>query len=293
MASLYLVDGTYELFRAHYGAPSRSSPDGMPIGAVTGLLQTLHLLLREQQPEYIACAFDHVVESFRNELFEGYKTGEGTPEDLAAQFELAEAISRSLGIVTWPMVEFEADDAIATAATRWEHDPEIDKVVICSVDKDLMNLVEGDRVVVWDRRRDITYTEADVIERFGVPPASIPDYLALVGDSADGIPGVPRWGAKGTATVLAEYGHIDSIPGSYEDWAVAVRGARSLATNLAERRNEAELYRTLATLRTDVPLTHELEDLRWHGVPQDEYIALCVSLGLERLRDTPERWQQE
>ena len=293
MASLYLVDGTYELFRAHYGAPPRTSPDGTPIGAVAGLLQTLLLLLREQQPEYIACAFDHVVESFRNDLFEGYKTGEGTPEDLAAQFELAETISRSLGIVTWPMVEFEADDAIATATTRWKHDPEIDKVVICSVDKDLMNLVDGDRVVVWDRRRDITYTEADVIERFGVPPASIPDYLALVGDSADGIPGVPRWGAKGTAMVLAEYGHIDSIPGSHEDWAVAVRGARSLATNLAERRNEAELYRKLATLRTDVPLTHELEDLRWHGVPQDEYVALCVSLGLERLKDTPERWQQE
>ncbi|MCE2456501.1 MAG: flap endonuclease [Dehalococcoidia bacterium] len=293
MASLYLVDGTYELFRAHFGAPPRTSPDGTSIGAVTGLLQTLLLLLREQQPEYIACAFDHVVESFRNDLFEGYKTGEGTPEDLAAQFELAETISRSLGIVTWPMVEFEADDAIATATTRWKHEPEIDKVVICSVDKDLMNLVEGDRVVVWDRRRDITYTEADVIERFGVPPASIPDYLALVGDSADGIPGVPRWGAKGTATVLAEFGHIDSIPESHEDWAVAVRGARSLATNLAECRNEAELYRTLATLRTDVPLTHELEDLRWHGVPQDEYLALCVSLGLERLRDTPERWQQE
>ena len=293
MASLYLVDGTYELFRAYYGAPPRTSPDGTPIGAVAGLLQTLLLLLREQQPEYIACAFDHVVESFRNDLFEGYKTGEGTPEDLAAQFELAETISRSLGIVTWPMVEFEADDAIATATTRWKHEPEIDKVVICSVDKDLMNLVEGDRVVVWDRRRDITYTEADVIERFGVPPASIPDYLALVGDSADGIPGVPRWGAKGTATVLAEFGHIDSIPESHEDWAVAVRGARSLATNLAECRNEAELYRTLATLRTDVPLTHELEDLRWHGVPQDEYLALCVSLGLERLRDTPERWQQE
>ena len=196
MANLYLVDGTYELFRAHFGAPPRTSPAGTPVGAVAGLLQTLLLLLREQQPGYIACAFDHVVESFRNDLFEGYKTGEGIPEDLAAQFDLAEEISRSLGIVTWPMVEFEADDAIATAATRWKNDPEIDRVVICSVDKDLMNLVEGNRVVVWDRRRDITYTEADVIERFGVPPVSIPDYLALVGDSADGIPGVPRWGAR-------------------------------------------------------------------------------------------------
>lgn len=293
MASLYLVDGTYELFRAHFGAPPRTSPDGAPVGAVAGLLQTLLLLLREQQPEYIACAFDHVVESFRNDLFEGYKTGEGVPEDLAAQFDLAETTSRSLGIATWPMVEFEADDAIATAASRWKDDPKIDKVVICSVDKDLMNLVEDDRVVVWDRRRDLTYTEADVLERFGVPPASIPDYLALVGDTADGIPGVPRWGAKGTATVLSEYGHLDSIPASHEDWTVAVRGARSLATNLAERRDEAELYRTLTTLRTDVPLTHGLEDLRWLGVPHDDYVALCDTLGLERLKDAPGRWRQD
>lgn len=293
MASLYLVDGTYELFRAYYGAPPRSSPDGTPIGAVAGLLQTLLLLLREQQPEYVACAFDHVVESFRNELFDGYKTGDGVPEDLAAQFELAETTSRSLGIATWPMVEFEADDAIATAATRWKDAADIGNVVICSVDKDLMNLVEGDRVVVWDRRRDITYAEADVVERFGVPPASIPDYLALVGDSADGIPGVPRWGAKGTATVLSEYGHLDLIPDSHEDWTVAVRGARSLALNLAERRTEALLYRTLATLRTDVPLTRDLEDLRWRGVPRNEYVALCETLGIERLKDAPNRWQQD
>ncbi len=293
MASLYLVDGTYELFRAYYGAPPRTSPDGTQVGAVTGLLQTLLLLLREQQPEYIACAFDHVVESFRNDLFEGYKTGEGVPEELAAQFDLAEETSISLGIATWPMVEFEADDAIATAVTRWKHDPEIDSVVICSVDKDLMNLVEGTRVVVWDRRRDITYTEPDVIERFGVPPASIPDYLALVGDSADGIPGVPRWGAKGTATVLSEYGNLESIPVSHEDWTVAVRGARSLATNLAEHRTDADLYRTLATLRTDVPLANDLENLRWLGVPQDEYVALCDTLGLERLRDAPSRWRQD
>ena len=293
MASLYLVDGTYELFRAHYGAPPRTSPDGTLIGAVTGLLQTLLLLLREQRPEYIACAFDHVVESFRNDLFEGYKTGEGVPEDLAAQFDLAEETSKSLGIVTWPMVEFEADDAIATAATRWKQTPEIDSVVICSVDKDLMNLVDGTRVVVWDRRRDITYAEADVVDRFGVPPASIPDYLALVGDSADGIPGVPRWGAKGTATVLAEYGHLESIPSSHEDWNVSVRGARSLATNLAERRVDAELYRTLATLRTNVPFNEDIEDLRWLGVPKEQFVALCDTLGLERLKDSPRLWRKD
>ena len=293
MASLYLIDGTYELFRAHFGAPPRTAPDGTQVGAVVGLLQTLLLLLREQRPEYIACAFDHVVESFRNDLFEGYKTGEGVPEDLAAQFDLAEETSRSLGIVTWPMVEFEADDAIATAATRWKQAPEIDNVVICSVDKDLMNLVDGARVVVWDRRRDLTYTEADVEERFGVPPASIPDYLALVGDSADGIPGVPRWGAKSTAAVLAEYGHLEAIPASHEEWAVPVRGARSLAINLAEHSIEAELYRTLATLRTDVPLSEDLDDLRWLGVPRNDYVDLCDTIGMERLKDAPDRWRQD
>ena len=293
MANLYLIDGTYELFRAYYGAPPRTSPDGAPVGAVAGLLQTLLLLLREQRPDYVACAFDHVVESFRNDLFEGYKTGDGVPDDLAAQFDLAEDASRSLGIVTWPMVEFEADDAIATAATRWKRAREIDRVVICSVDKDLMNLVDGSRVVVWDRRRDVTYTEADVIERYGVPPASIPDYLALVGDSADGIPGVPRWGAKGTATVLGEYGHIEEIPESHDEWTAAVRGARSLAANLAERRDDAELYKTLATLRTDVPLAEDLNDLRWSGVPRDDYVALCDDLGLDRLKDAPSRWRGE
>ena len=293
MANLYLIDGTYELFRAYYGAPPRTSPDGAPVGAVAGLLQTLLLLLREQQPDYVACAFDHVVESFRNDLFEGYKTGDGVPDDLAAQFDLAEDASRSLGIVTWPMVEFEADDAIATAATRWKQAREIDRVVICSVDKDLMNLVDGSRVVVWDRRRDITYTEADVIERYGVPPVSIPDYLALVGDSADGIPGVPRWGAKGTATVLSEYGHIEEIPESHDEWTVAVRGARSLAANLAGSRDDVELYRTLATLRTDAPLAEDLDDLRWSGVPCDDYVALCDALGLDRLKDAPSRWRRE
>ena len=293
MANLYLIDGTYELFRAYYGAPPRTAPDGTPIGAVVGLLQTLLLLLREQRPAYVACAFDHVVESFRNDLFEGYKTGDGVPEDLAAQFTLAEDTSRALGIVTWPMVEFEADDAIATAVIHWKQAPEIEQVVICSVDKDLMNLVDSSRVVVWDRRRDITYTEEDVIERYGVPPASIPDYLALVGDSADGIPGVPRWGAKGTAAVLSEYGHLEKIPETHDDWTVAVRGARSLATNLAERRADAELYRTLATLRTDVPLGEDLDDLRWLGVPRDGYVALCGTLGQERLVDAPSHWQHD
>lgn len=288
---LYLIDGTYELFRAHFGAPPRSAPDGRPIGAVTGLIQSLLMLLREERPDFIACTFDHVVESFRNDLFDGYKTGDGVPEDLFAQFGLAETAARSLGIAVWPMVEFEADDAIASAVAKWKDDPSLEKIVICSVDKDLMNLVADSRVVLWDRRRDLTYTEVEVAERFGVSPSSIPDYLALVGDSADGIPGVPRWGAKGTAAVLSEYGRMEDIPESYDDWTITVRGGKTLAQNLSANRENALLYKTLATLRTDAPISESLEAVRWKGVPQREYLDLCDDLGLERLRDLPHRWQ--
>ena len=288
---LYLVDGTYELFRAHFGAPPRTAPDGRPIGAVAGLMQSLLLLLREERPDFIACAFDHVVESFRNDLFDGYKTGDGAPADLFAQFGLAETVARSLGIEVWPMIEFEADDAIASAVTRWKDDPRLEQVVICSVDKDLMYLVDGSRVVVWDRRRKLTYTEAEVVERFGVSPSSIPDYLALVGDSADGIPGVARWGAKGTATVLSEYGHMENIPESYDDWTITVRGGKTLAQNLAANRDKAALYKRLATLRTDAPISDSLDCARWGGVPKREYLDLCEDLGLGRLRDHPPMWR--
>ena len=289
--NLYLIDATYELFRAHFGAPPRSAPDGRPIGAVTGLIQSLLLLLREERPNFIACAFDHVVESFRNDLFDGYKTGEGVPEDLFAQFGLAETAARALGITVWPMVEFEADDAIASATAKWKDDPNLEKTVICSVDKDLMNLVDSSRVVLWDRRRNLTYTEDEVVERFGVSPSSIPDYLALVGDSADGIPGVSRWGAKSTATVLSEYGRMEDIPDSYEEWNITVRGGRALAQNLVANREDALLYKRLATLRTDAPISVSLEDMRWEGVPQREYLDLCEELGLERLKDLPHRWK--
>ena len=287
---LYLVDGTYELFRAHFGAPTRHAPDGRPIGAVAGLLQSLAMLLREQRPDFIACAFDHVIESFRNDLFEGYKTGEGAPEDLLAQFDLAERAAEALGIAVWPMMEFEADDAIASAVARWKSDPRLESIVICSVDKDLMNLVEGARVVVWDRRRGITYEEDDVTERFGVPPTSIPDYLALVGDSADGIPGVPRWGAKSTAAVLSEYGRMEAIPDSHDDWSVKVRGGAGLARNLADSREAAGLYKTLATLRTDAPIADDLDAIRWQGAPREDYQALCDELGLERMKEANIAW---
>ena len=280
---LHLVDGTYELFRAHFAMPPLSAPDGRPVAAVRGLLQTLIFLLRQPDVTHVACAFDHVIESFRNDLFDGYKNGSGMPEDLASQFSLAEEAVRALGIVVWPMVEFEADDALATAAARWQSDLDVEQVVICSPDKDLCQLVSGTRVVCLDRRREMILDEEAVIEKFGVGPASIPDYLALVGDSADGIPGIPRWGAGGTATVLERYGHIEEIPADPEDWDVKVRGAKALARNLNDMRVEALLYKRLATLRTDVPLEEGLDDLQWRGPLDPDFQDFCATQGFTRM----------
>ena len=288
--NIHLLDGTYELFRAYYGLPSIKSPDGREVAATRGLIQTLLVLLRQEDVTHIACAFDHVVESFRNDLFDGYKTGDGMPEDIKAQFELAERAARALGLVIWPMTEFEADDAIAAAAVRWQDDPRIGQVVICSPDKDLAQMVTGDRVVAWDRRRDIVMDEAGVRAKFGVGPASIPDYLALVGDAADGFPGIPKWGAKTAAQVLEQYATIEQIPDDAATWTVKVRGAKGAADSLAARRDEAALYKRLATLRLDVPLAEELDDLEWRGVRREEYLALCDELGLVNLRDAPHRW---
>ena len=215
---IHLVDGTYELFRSFYGPPPKKAPDGREVGATIGLLRSLLTLVTDTGATHIGCAFDTEVEFFRNDLFEGYKTGAGIDPDLKAQFPLAEEAVAALGIVVWPMVEFEADDAIATAAIRFQDEPEVDQVVICSPDKDLAQLVIVDRVVCWDRRRDILYDEAAVIEKYGVSPASIPDWLALVGDKADGIPGVPAWGAKSAAGLLSKYKHIEDIPDNTEEW---------------------------------------------------------------------------
>ena len=283
---LHLVDGTYELFRAHFAMPPLSSPDGRPVAAVRGLIQTLLLLLRQPDVTHVACAFDHVIESFRNDLFAAYKDGRGIPEELASQFDLAEEAVRALGITAWPMMEFEADDALATAAARWQSRSEVEQVVICSPDKDLCQLVSGDRVVCLDRRREILLDEAVVIEKFGVRPGSIPDYLALVGDSADGIPGIPRWGAGGTAIILARYGCIEDIPADSEEWDVKVRGAKTLAQNLTEMRSEALLYKKLATLCTDVPISESLDDLRWRGIPTPDFRDFCVAQGFTRLADS-------
>ncbi len=286
---IYLVDGTYELFRAYFALPKLESPDGMPVGAVRGLVQSMLSLLRENQVTHIACAFDSVIRSFRNDMFHGYKTGEGTPPDLLEQFPLAEQAVASLGIPVWPMVEFEADDAIATAVSRLRGDPSVQRIIICSPDKDLAQMVEGERIVCLDRRRREVIDEEGVLDKFGVLPESIPDLLALTGDSADGIPGLPRWGSKTSSTVLASYSHLEDIPTS-GPWDVPVRGATALQTILSEEYESALLYRELATLRRDVPISANTRDLQWDGVRRGEYEALCEDLGFGRLASTPHRW---
>jgi 5'-3' exonuclease len=280
---VHLVDGTFELFRAFFGAPPAHDDAGRPVGAIRGLLSTLVSLLREPGVTHVACAFDHVIESFRNDLFAGYKTGDGIEPDLLAQFHPAEQAVAVLGVVVWPMVEFEADDALATAAHRLRDAPGVEQVVICSPDKDLSQCVVGTQVICRDRLRRVDRDEAGVVARFGVPPASIPDWLALVGDTADGIPGIPGFGEKSAAAVLAHYGTIDRIPDEAARWEVAVRGRDRLASSLRDRREEAALYRRLATLRTDVPLAEGLAHLEWRGARRPELEALCREIGFEGL----------
>lgn len=289
--NVHLVDGTYELFRAHFGAFPSTAPDGRSVGAVRGLLQTLLLLLRQDDVTHVAVAFDHVIESFRNRLFDGYKTGENVPEELLAQFDLAEIGTESMGVVTWPMTDFEADDALATAAVRFADDPRVDQVVICSPDKDLLQVVREDKIVCLDRRKNEVTNEARVVERFGVGPASIPDYLALVGDSADGIPGVPRWGPKSSSTVLARYGRIEAIPDNPLLWDVKVRGAKSMGERLASARGALPLYKDLATLRLDAPITEGLDDLEWLGARRTAFSSICGELGFDQLINAPTKWK--
>ena len=277
---VHLIDGTYELFRAYYGAPPSTDPTGQPVGGARGLLRSLVALLNQPDTTHVAIAFDHVIESFRNDLFAGYKTGDGMDPDLFSQFSLAEEVARALGLVVWPMVEFEADDALATAAARFASLDQVDQIFLASPDKDLAQCVRGRRVVMLDRMREREIDEDGVREKWGVAPASIPDLLALMGDSADGIPGIPRWGAKSCAKVLQAYPHIDQIPDDSEAWTCNVRGAAGLAKNLAAEREAAELYRRLATLRIDVPLKEGLEDLAWQGARREAMEALC-----ERFRD--------
>jgi 5'-3' exonuclease len=283
---VHLVDGTYELFRAYFAVPSSKGGLGQEVNAAKGLFSTLRRLVSTPGVTHVACAFDHVIESFRNQLFAGYKTGDGIDPNLLGQFALAERVCEAFGVVTWPMIEFEADDALATAADRWSRHPEVEQIVICSPDKDLTQCVSGARIVCWDRMRDRIYDEAEVVEKFGVLPVSIPDYLALVGDTADGIPGVPRWGKKAAATLLAHYVHLEAIPHDDSRWQVTIRGSHALADELARHFAASLLYRDLATLRLDVPLPESLDDLRYRGADRQKLVAVCEEVADFSLLET-------
>jgi 5'-3' exonuclease len=261
---IHLIDGTYELFRHYFALPSARDADGREVGAVRGVVGSI-LGMIQQGATHIGVATDHVIESFRNRLWPTYKTGEGIEADLLDQFQLLEDALNALGIVVWPMVEFEADDALASAAALAARDSRVSRVIVCTPDKDLAQCVTGTRVVQMDRRARSIRDEAGVITRFGVPPASIPDYLALVGDAADGYPGLPGWGAKSTAAVLAKFGHLESIPEDWRTWQVNAASASTLAATFARERDRAFLFRTLATLRSDIPLFDSIDQLKWAG----------------------------
>ena len=290
---LFLIDGTYELFRSYYGAPPAQSASGQEVGATRGWIRSILALIRDERVTHVAAAFDHEVESFRNQMFDGYKTGEGIEPELFAQFSLVERAAHALGLTVWPMTDFEADDALATAAAEWADHPDIEQVVICSPDKDMGQCVRGNEVVMLDRRKKKWINHDGVVEKFGVVPASIPDWLALVGDAADGIPGIPRWGAKGASAVLSRYLHLDKIPRDPVSWKVDVRGKASLAENLNAMRSEAELYRTLATLRLDVPLNETLDELRWEGARRSEMEGLTAEIGDVGVLDRIPLWRAE
>jgi 5'-3' exonuclease len=295
---VHLVDATYELFRAHYAPrPDVRGRDGVILSGVSGLCDQLLYLLREEGATHVGCATDRVIESFRNDLYPGYKSSAGMPPELLAQFPIAESAIEALGLTLWPMVEWEADDAIAAAAGRFAADPAVERILVCTPDKDMAQLVDDSRVVLWDRRRNLTYDDAGVRAKWGVAPASIPDWLALVGDSSDGFPGLPGWGAKSAAAVLAVYGSLEGIPPRASHWEVpSLRGAPVLAATLRDHWDEAQLYRSLARLRTaadgvDIPQS-SAEELRWIGAPRDRWEAFCDAWGLTRLRSRPHRWAE-
>ena len=273
---VHLIDGTYELFRHYYALPKVRDRTGQEVAAVRGVLASLIGMLGTGVT-HIGVATDHVIESFRNDLWPGYKTGEGVEPDLLAQFPLLEEALSALGIVVWPMVEFEADDALAAAATAAANESRVEQVIICTPDKDLAQCVRGTRVVQLDRRKNLVRNEAGVKDKFGVMPTSIPDYLALVGDSADGFPGLPGWGAKSAAAVLAKFGHIESIPSDWRQWEVSVASPKALAGRLIADRDHALLFRQLATLRTDIPLFPSVDQLQWAG-PTSAFAPLAARL---------------
>jgi 5'-3' exonuclease len=275
--NVHVIDGTYELFRHFFAVPPRHDAQGNEVGALLGVARSVVSMLRDGAT-HVGVATDHVVESFRNDLYAGYKTGEGIDPALWRQFHPLEELLRALGVVVWPMVEFEADDGMASAAAVASADAEVQKIILCTPDKDLAQCVEGTRVVQLDRRKNLVIDEQGVIEKFGVPPASIADYLALVGDTADGFPGLPGWGAKSAAAVLAHYGHVENIPDDVEKWKAKPRGAARLASALAGGREEAMLFKELATLRADAPVGRSVHDWRWPG-PSKYFAPMCEKLG--------------
>jgi 5'-3' exonuclease len=278
--TVHLVDGTYELFRHYFALPSARDAEGREVAAVKGVLASV-LGMVNGGATHVGVATDHVIESFRNRLWRGYKTSAGVPADLLAQFPLLEDALAALGVVVWPMVEVEADDALAAAAARAADDARVEQVIICTPDKDLAQCVRGARVVQLNRRTRVTLDEAGVVRKFGVPPASIPDYLALVGDSSDGYPGLPGWGPKSSAAVLARFGHLEQIPADWREWHVNAASPATLAATLERERDQALLFRTLATLRTDVPVFDDVEALRWRG-PTSAFAALATRLDAAR-----------
>ena len=282
---IYLVDGTYELFRHYYALPSAHDRDGREVAAVRGVLSSV-LGMIKGGATHVAVATDHVIESFRNELWAGYKTGDGIEPDLLAQFPLLEEVLMAAGVVVWPMVEFEADDAIAAGALAASQNQDVHRVIICSPDKDLAQCVSGSRIVQLNRRTRVTLDEAGVRQKFGVLPESIPDYLALVGDAADGYPGLPGWGAKSSAAVLAKFLHLESIPKDCREWQVNVTGASALAGTLCREWDRVLLFRRLATLRTDVALFKDVEELRWRG-PTPQFDELAARLDAARTDKRP------
>jgi len=283
VVEVHLIDGTYELFRHYFAMPKRQGPSGVEVAAVSGVLDSM-LGLLDEGATHIGIATDREIRSFRNALYEGYKSGEDVEPELLAQFPILETVLIAAGFQIFAMVEHEADDAMATAAAIAERDEQVEKIWICTPDKDLAQCVSGKRVVQFDRRQKLEYDEENVVEKFGVLPESIPDYLGLVGDSSDGFPGLPGWGAKSAGTVLAHYVHLESIPDDVKDWDVQVRGAARLAETLERERDTARLFRRIATLVRDVPGFGKVEDWRWNG-PTDDLEKVCAALGRPRIAE--------
>ncbi len=289
---VHLLDATYELFRSHFGRPPHDDPGGQPVGATVGIIESTLALFRDDGVTHLGCASDHVIRSWRNDRFAGYKTDVGMPPELLAQFPLAEQALEAVGAVVWRMVEFEADDALGAAAARWWDAPNVERIVILSPDKDMAQCVrEDNRVICYDRRKRAFLDADGVVAKFGVRPASIPDYLALVGDSSDGYPGLQGWGAKSAAAVLSRYPHLEQIPKSVRGWDLSVRSAAVLAQVLRDNWEEALLYRELATLSLDAPLPQvSVEELRWPGVQRAPFEAMVERLGAPQLMERVTRW---